>query len=350
MNRLKNRIFRAGLDIMYTSGVHSLLAPVASGRGVIFTLHHVKQGPTEGFSPNHILEITPEFLEMVVTRVRWAGFDIVSLDEAAERLADETAPPFAVLTFDDGYRDNLDVAYPILKRLDAPFCVYVATGLPDGTADLWWLTLEEIIRGADRISCRLDDDEIDMAIDDDDEKLLAFEKIYWWLRDCGEDRQRSFIRNLAENHDVDLVDLCRRLSMTWDEIIELSRDPLVTIGAHTRGHYALAKIDADRAWAEMEESARIIEGYLGAWPEHFSFPYGDPGSADLREFDMARRIGFKTAVTTRPGVLFDQHAGSLTALPRVSLNGAFQEERYVDLFLTGAPFALFNMVQRLRAA
>lgn len=327
-----------------------MLAPVASGRGVIFTMHHVRPGEPAGFSPNRILEITPEFLELVVTQVRWAGFDIVSLDEAVERLKEDGSKPFVVLTFDDGYRDNLEIAYPVLKRLDAPFCVYVATGLPDGTADLWWVALERVVAGTDRVRCVLDDETVDMATVDDEEKFAAHNRIYWWLRGCDEDRQRSFIHDLAARHDLDLVDLCKRLSMTWDEIAELSRDPLVTIGAHTIGHYALAKIDAERARAEMADSADILERCLGVRPRHFSYPYGDPGSAGMREFKMARRLGFETAVTTRPGVLFNSHRDQLTTLPRVSLNGDFQAQKYLELFLSGAPFALYSMLKRLRAA
>ncbi|WP_457825253.1 hypothetical protein, partial [Staphylococcus aureus] len=73
------------------------------------------------------------------------------------------------------------------------------------------------------------------------EKNAAFDTIYWWLRRLPEDRARYVVAELAQSVGYDPSGLCRSLVMTWDELRALARDPLVTIGAHTRGHYALGK-------------------------------------------------------------------------------------------------------------
>ncbi|HMT14140.1 MAG TPA: hypothetical protein PKE19_05265, partial [Aestuariivirga sp.] len=69
---------------------------------------------------------------------------------------------------------------------------------------------------------------------------------------------------------------------------------------------------------------------------------GDPGSAGQRDFRLTREAGYEAAVTTRKGMVFAGHADHLTALPRLSLSGEFQEVRYVQALLTGTPFALLN--------
>ncbi|HEU4475236.1 MAG TPA: hypothetical protein VFR71_00870 [Methyloceanibacter sp.] len=115
-----------------------------------------------------------------------------------------------------------------------------------------------------------------------------------------------------------------RLIMNWDELRNYAADPLVTIGGQTKGHFAICKLPEERALAEMTGSADRIERELGKRPIHFSFPYGDPGSAGPRDFALAWQAGFKTAVTTREGMLFSAHRRHLTALPRVSLNGEYQ--------------------------
>jgi len=122
----------------------------------------------------------------------------------------------------------------------------------------------------------------------------------------------------------------------------MAKSSLATIGAHTINHVMLAKCPASEAREEMKRSREVIEAALGVRCEHFAFPVGDKGSAGSREFHLARELGFKTAVTTRPGVLYPEHREYLTALPRVSLNGHFQAARFVDVFLSGAPFALWN--------
>src|SRR6185436_15569041 len=98
----------------------------------------------------------------------------------------------------------------------------------------------------------------------------------------------------------------------------------------------------DEARHEIVESRRRIEADIGRTVHHFAYPFGDHGSAGLRDFALAREAGFVTAVTTRRGPLFAGHVQHLHALPRVSLNGNYQAVRYVDLFLSGAPFALWN--------
>jgi hypothetical protein len=77
---------------------------------------------------------------------------------------------------------------------------------------------------------------------------------------------------------------------------------------------------------------------------------GDPTSAGPREFRIALDLGFKTAVTTRPGVLFRKHRDHLTALPRISVNGEFQQQRYLKVLMSGAATAMWNGFRRVNAA
>ena len=89
--------------------------------------------------------------------MRASGFEIVSLDEAHFRLIEgDYGKPFVCFTFDDGYRDNLEYAYPIFKRHNLPFAIYVPTDYADGRGDLWWLALEKVIVKVDALSVKID--------------------------------------------------------------------------------------------------------------------------------------------------------------------------------------------------
>jgi len=338
---------------LYHTGAHRLLAPYTQGVGVIFTLHQVRPEPAvpRPFAPNRILEVTPEFLEAVLDQVQEAGLDVVTLDEATERLASGNAKRFVCFTFDDGYGDNFQYAYPMFKARGLPFTLYVPTNYPDGHGVLWWLALEQAIDGAkDEITLQRDTETWRLPTKSIADKERSFEEIYWWLRSLDEEVQREAIRALAETHGIDMAAQCRDLIMTWDEIRAMAADPLVTIGAHTKDHYAVAKLPEAQAMEQMVGSAERIEQELGIRPVHFAYPYGDPGSAGPRDFALAEKAGFKAAVTTRKGMLFSGHNAHLTALPRVSLNGDYQSLTFTALYLSGAPFALWNGFQQVNAA
>ena len=135
--------------------------------------------------------------------------------------------------------------------------------------------------------------------------------------------------------------------MARRELAEVAREELVTIGAHTLTHPMLAKHDAAFARREIAESRRIIGERLGTLPAHFAYPVGDPTSAGAREFGLAAQAGFASAVTTRPGMLFGAHAGRTTSLPRLSVNGNFQDVGFLKSLLTGVPFVLWNKGRRV---
>jgi peptidoglycan/xylan/chitin deacetylase (PgdA/CDA1 family) len=332
---------RTALAAIDASGVGALLGPLTRGKGVIFTLHSVRPEPPAAFEPNRILKITPAFLEAAIVAVEDAGYDIVSLDEATRRL--ETpgrSRRFACFTFDDGYRDNRDYAYPIFRDRGLPFAIYVPTAYADGEGDLWWLTLEAALAKADNLRIDLDGVERDFDLADPPAKEKAFDEIYWSLRRRPEAELRATVARIAALAGYDASKLCRDLVMSWDELRALAADPLVTIGAHTRRHFAVGGLSEDEARAEIVESVARIERELGRPCRHFSFPYGDPCSAGPRDFAIARAAGLATAVTTHKDVLRDRYA--MTGLPRVSLNGDFQDVACLRAMLTGLPFLLFD--------
>ena len=348
MSRRSTQLFKAALSALHCTGADHLIAPFTSGNGVIFMLHQVTPEAPAAFEPNRILKVTPQFLESVILQVRESGFDIIGMDDVVDRLKSaDKSRPFAVFTLDDGYKDNRDHAYPVFKRHNVPFTIYVAADFADGRGDLWWLTLQEAL-------ARLDVVKLDMGgvgrafkLETPEQKDEAFDAIYWWLRSLDESLARAITHRLARDAALDPNVFCRDLVMTWDEVRALAADPLVTIGAHTCTHYVLSKLTDERARDEMAESARRIEAELNRPCRHFSYPYGCEQSAGEREFAIARELGFETAVTTRKGLLHASHAASLSALPRLSLNGDYQDTRYVKVLLSGVPFAFWNAMQRL---
>jgi peptidoglycan/xylan/chitin deacetylase (PgdA/CDA1 family) len=349
---LKKAAISAGLETLYFSGTHRLARGYLGGLGAILTFHRVRPPRDDPFQPNRHLEVSPGFLDEVVRSLLAADIDIVSIDEARRRLTEGgSARRFVVLTFDDGYRDNLTFAWPVLERYQVPFVIYVASAFAEGRGELWWLALEEAIAASDRMAVTLDGAERVFDCATAAAKNESYDALYRWLRARKDEADlRQVAREIAAGRDIDMAAECRRLCMGWDELAHLARRPLVTIGSHTVDHVILNKMSAANARAQMANGAREIEARLGVRPQHFAYPVGDHTAAGPREFAIAGDLGFKTAVTTRPGVLFAEHASHLTALPRISVNGEFQRLRYLDVLLSGAATALWNRFRRIDAA
>ena len=348
MGRTATRMMKAGLSALHYSGASGLLAPLTRGEGVVFMMHRVSPEPVEPFEPNRILRVTPDFLESVVRQVIGRGFDCISLDELPSRLAGPgRARPFACFTFDDGYRDNRDYAFPILSRYGVPYTLYVPTDYPGGGGVLWWLELEAAIRAADEVTISIGGEASTHASRTLEEKERAYRSIYWRLRSVSESEARASVARLTVDAGIDTAGLCGDLIMNWDEIRDAARDPLLTIGAHTCRHFALSKLAAADARHEMAASRARIEAETGRPCRHFSYPYGCERAAGPREFEMARELGFVTGVTTRKGLVMRAHAANQTAIPRLSLNGDFQSQHFVDVMLSGVPFAMWNAARRV---
>ena len=353
MAKLRKTIIRGGLESLYFSGLHHLMRPLVGGIGAILTLHHVRPPRTDAFQPNRLLEVTPAFLERLLRRLKRRRIDVISLDEMHRRFIEgDFRRRFVCITFDDGYKDLKEWAYPLLKKYELPFALYIPTSFPDRLGELWWLALEAVIARNTRIGMLVNGEQrfFDCATVRDKRQL--YDEVYRYLRSMKtEDQLRSTVRDLCARHGVDMPGFCRELCMSWEEIAELAADPLVTIGAHTVNHKMLMKVPDDAAVrAEMDMSRAVLEAALGKRPNHLAYPVGDPTSAGPREFRIAADLGFKTAVTTRPGVLFRKHRDHLTALPRISVNGEFQRQRYVKVLMSGAATAMWNGFRRVNAA
>jgi len=347
----RHSVFAAALDAIGKSGLGNLLAPLTRGLGVILTLHRVRGPSGRGFSPNNILEITPDFLDVALACLKSLGYELVTLTEAVARLrTGRGRKPFAALTFDDGYRDNLTEALPVLEHHSAPMTLFVTPGFAERSTRLWWIELEEALRRLEHVRIERAEFSFEALARNDDEKARAFEALYWRLRDMPEVGRLAVVSDLSEEARVNAYALVDRLCLDWDGVAQMARHPLVAIGAHTLTHPVLARCDEARMRDEMAGSREAIRRRLGVTPAHLSYPFGDRQSAGLREFETAAELGFAGAVTTRPGVLFSAHARHLHALPRISMNGLFQDARLFETLVSGVPTLIWNRGRRCDAA
>lgn len=344
-----NSAYKVTMDALYFTGVRSLVDPLLGGLGAILMLHRVGEPPDREFSPNAHLSVSPAFLDKLLGALR-RRYDFVSLDEAFRRLtAGETGGRrFLAITLDDGYRDNLLAAAPIFRKHGTPYTIFIAPGLVDGAATLWWEDLEAAVAARDRFAIQSPRGPVEFDVSTTALKHKAYRELLALLTTTvSETEQRRIVTDLCWQVGHDCEAHRTASIMKWKEIAALAGDPLCSFGAHTVGHYAVARLSTEAARSEIGESGRIVEMETGVRPRHFAFPYGYSAAAGPRDFALVREAGFDTAVTTRHGVLYPGHAGHLHALPRISVNGRFQRVRHVRTMLSGATGVLANKGRRL---
>lgn len=319
---VKRAAITGGLEAAGLMAAAGLMG-AARGRGIIFTLHHVRPKIARAFDPNGHLEVTPEFLDAAIRQLQAQNYRLLPLDGVPAALADAAHPPFAVFTLDDGYRNNRDHALPVFARHGVPFTVFVAGGYVDRSHSMWWETGAALIEKFDASPAQ---------------KYAAFARLGETILRTGEARHVADLDRRAAEAGIDARAIAAELTLDADELKSFAAHPLVTLGAHTISHRALGLLDEAEAEREMRASADRIEAIAGKRPTTIAYPYGDPLAATPRDFALAARLGFSVGVTTRPGTL---SAGQLlTALPRVSLNGFYQKRRYVRALASGIPFRL----------
>ena len=288
-----------------------------AGLGTCLLYHRVggsHEAPTT-FLPNSDLSVPAERFDEQM-RVLATEHRCVPLPQAVDELASGRLVRGTVtVTFDDGYRDNLHVALPILERHGVPATMHITTGLVDRTAVMWWEELEFIVREASALAFEWRGRPFRFELHDVESRAQAYAAIAALLKPAAADAQRELMALLRPqcperfSYDAEVL--------SWDEVRELDRHPLVTIAAHTVNHPALSSLGADAVDAEMRLSRQRLEQELGHPVPYFAYPYGGADEAGEREFALSEQAGFRFALTSRCGHWHGRHRHHLHALPRV---------------------------------
>jgi len=333
-------IRKLALNVARYTGLAPLARPLVGGIGAILMLHRVTAVPERPLGLNRHLNIAPDFLDAVIADMKASGYAFVSMDEAVERIKrGGEGGLFAAITADDAYRDNLTEALPVLEKHQAPLMVYVAPALIDGTADLWWDVVEDIVEAGQKLEMKRPGgtETLDCTAPD------ALPRLYNHLTtEVPEENQRAVLREFAAASGVDPGEPGRKTLMSWDEIRRIAAHPLVSIGAHTVNHHNLKRLSEEKARREMTDVVTLLRSELGQSPRHLAYPYGYASAVGCREVKLAEEAGYVSAVTTRHGVLRPEHSEHLLALPRISVNGRYQRVAHIRTMLSGITTPLAN--------
>jgi peptidoglycan/xylan/chitin deacetylase (PgdA/CDA1 family) len=338
---------RAGLELAYFSGYARFMQRRTGGAGVVLRFERVRPGRGARFQPLSSREITPKFLDRTIRALKRWKYEIVSIDEVCRRAVTLRASRrFVCLTFDGSYKDLIISAYPVLRKHDVPFTVYVPTAFPDRLGEAWWLALEAVIARENRVSLVMDRNERHFDIGNASEKYQLYEFLAGWMRTLAPADLSTAIKDLCTRYSVDLAGLSRVASMDWDDLATLAADPMVTLGSATVNYPVLTSLKDADALREMTMGRAVAQAAFHRDVKHFAFPFGDREAFRRTHVGMAGEAGFASAATALSGIVEAEGRTNLLALPRISWDGRQRSLRVMRVMLSGFPFPAVKHVRR----
>jgi peptidoglycan/xylan/chitin deacetylase (PgdA/CDA1 family) len=321
-----------------------LVKPFYGGIGHILMFHRVcpvhEMISTPGLTS---IEVSAEQLSRILDFFQSRNYRFLSLNQVQENLNGRVRQKFVSITFDDGYLDNLTIAYPILKQRKIPFAIYITNSFPDRTAVLWQYLLNDAVKNQQVIHFDLAGKSYRFDFSD----LAQIPKSVASIREIIKDTPLNHLTEVLgvifkqTIHNPQMM--TAETTLSWEQIRDLALDPLVTIGSHTLNHQPLVRLNDQNAFQEIAESKYSLERHLGRRIDHFAYPFGD---VSPREAEMVRKLGFKTAVTTHIGNIFMAHSTHLLNLPR--LNAVeMKNDRDTEIMLNGLTVMTQNHFARV---
>lgn len=282
----------------------------------VLTYHRVDEPARRPWLDPGLISASPKDFDEQMAYVA-AHYQVVTMSDvlAASRSRNNNAlPPRAVLvTFDDGYYDFEEQAWPILKRYRIPAALFVPTAYPDRPMQtFWWDNLYQAIQSTNRK-------------EDLNTPIGIFSLSGAVSRNQAYQRLKNFMKTLRHAEAISAVnELCRELGvqpapnciMSWDSLRKLSQDGL-TLGAHTRTHPLVNRISLDEARQEAVGSLEDLKREIGHALPIFAYPSGE-FSDDV--VSMLEREGFSLAFTTKRGINNISHMNPLR-IQRINVGG-----------------------------
>ncbi len=237
-------------------------------------------------------------------------FNLLPLSEAVSRLKSGTLPARAAcVTFDDGYADNAEVAFPILKKHGIPATFFIATGYLNGGI----MFNDKVIETVRRISS----EEMEFPgigvfrLSDMQSKRDVIRQLLTFLKYRSVSERQDFMNRIIDSEKIALPN---DLMMRSDQVRMLAGEGM-GIGGHTINHPILSGLDLESAREEIAGGRTALEEMTGSPVRTFAYPNGIPGrDYRVEHARLVAEMGFEAAVTTAKGVA--RQGSDVFQLPR----------------------------------
>jgi len=248
----------------------------------------------------------------------------------------------AVVTFDDGYKDNYNNAFPILKKYDVPATVFLVTG-HIGSENLFWFDKIRYLIWNTKLKKIELDGFGDFSFDSKFDRLNSIFMILEKFKKISNEKKNHLVEELVNIFDVDIPrGLGKDVILSWDEVKEMSENG-IDFGAHTVTHPILTRTSSDQTRFEIMQSKKDIEKRLDKPVDTFCYPNGTSSDFNKNLIDLLKENGFTCAVTTIPALRPSKM--NLYKLGRLPTAGSYESFKF---FVSGCYSDASNILNHFR--
>lgn len=209
-----------------------------------------------------------------------------------------------VITFDDGYLDNLEYALPILEELQIPATIFISTGTLEQDKELWWDELERLVLVGNDIPdmFQLEDKDFDCCWDTStwEYRRNCYGSIHYLIKNYSNlEKREQWLRQLWDWRGLKREPRKNNLTVSVNDCKKLEKSKVISVGAHTISHSSLAVLSKEEQETEIKTSIDTLSAVLGKKIEIFSYPFGGIG-VDFNDetIEICRRNGIVKAAST----------------------------------------------------
>lgn len=301
-SNLKKRSVDQVLNGFIQFGVFDTLNSMAPDNLTVLNYHRINEPDDPNFDLFKAnISATPEMFDRQVAYLK-QRYNFVSAAAISAWVRDGRCLPVraAILTFDDGYADNLEYAFPVLRKHGISALIFLTTDFINAIKPAYWDVVAYCFQHT-----KLNTVELPMLVRQqwttDREKEQVMLTWIETIKRLPEPEKEDYARALPEILDVPILDSsCSSQFLTWEQIREMA-DSGIEFGSHTVSHPILTRVPLEQAALEITESKRIIEKEIGRSIDCFAYPNG--GADDINDgvIRLVQEAGYTLAFSLISG-------------------------------------------------
>jgi peptidoglycan/xylan/chitin deacetylase (PgdA/CDA1 family) len=289
-------------------GVRALLSALPKRAAlIVFNYHRIGDSQSTLYDPD-VFSATGEALEDQIGFLK-KNLPLIGLEEAVGIATGKRSLTTALglITFDDGYKDNYDLAFPILRSHNVPGAFFLVTSYVGSAFVPWWDEIAYIAKQSTKDRVRLEYPEEIEFEDVQANAIAASRRLAGLYKRPGVDGEKLLVA-IADRFDAPRAgESADRLFLNWDEAREMVRGGM-NIASHTHTHRILSKLTEEQQYTEAADSKRMLEERLGIRVETMAYPVGLQSSFSTETAPALTRAGYCAAFSfygglNRPGHL-----------------------------------------------